>query len=320
MSEVFVLDGVEIRYPDGFGIRQIMAPGSNNCNDGMIGKIFIQNAGESGIHIHRSAGWTIDGCHTYSCEKSSIIIEQPWDTHVINTKCDSYGSSATAGTYYGIDVRFITQGRGVFVTNNFIGSNDVGTQPRVGIRMYLQTSCVDTVSVLRHNKIDATVGTIATGISFTRQGAATGYFVKDGNAVTAIGGTVTTDFSMTDGWLPYPPTALKKEIRIVSPTASDNIGIFQTDVATRIFKIHAVIVGAGSPSVDFNLSHGSDRSAAGTNIFATDQTINSVTTGADYTAFNDNTLTAGSHLWLTTSATNGTVSELVVTIYYANDY
>lgn len=106
-----------------------------------------------------------------------------------------------------------------------------------------------------------------------------------------------------------------KTITIESPTSSENITLFHTDFAITIIKVHAVVRGT-TPSVTFQIPHGSDRSAGGTDLFSSGQSITSTTTGTEYTSFNDATLVADEIAWLTTSATSGTVSELAVTIYY----
>lgn len=110
-----------------------------------------------------------------------------------------------------------------------------------------------------------------------------------------------------------------KSISIESPTTSENITLFHTDVAITITKVHAVVRGSGSPSVTLQMPHGADRSAAGTNLFGSSQTPSSTTAGTEYTSFSDATLAADEILWLTTSATNGTVNELALTIYYTID-
>lgn len=110
-----------------------------------------------------------------------------------------------------------------------------------------------------------------------------------------------------------------KSISIESPTTSENITLFHTDVAITITKVHAVVRGSGSPSVTLQMPHGSDRSAGGTNLFNPAPIPNSITTGTEYTSFSDASLAADEILWLTTLATSGTVSELALTIYYTVD-
>lgn len=109
-----------------------------------------------------------------------------------------------------------------------------------------------------------------------------------------------------------------KTISIESPTSSENITLFHTDFAITITKVHAVVRGS-TPSVTFQMPHGNDRSASGTNLFSASQSISSTTAGTEYTSFNDATLASDEMLWLTTSASSGTVSELSVTIYYTID-
>jgi hypothetical protein len=108
-----------------------------------------------------------------------------------------------------------------------------------------------------------------------------------------------------------------KIITLENPTSSENFGIFGIDEAITIDKIVAVVKGSSSPSVTFNIKHGTDRSASGTSLFSSDQTCSSTTTGTTYNSgFNDNTIDANAWLWLTTSATAGTVTQITLIIYY----
>ncbi len=112
-----------------------------------------------------------------------------------------------------------------------------------------------------------------------------------------------------------------KSITIEDPGAAENIVMFRIDEnPITIVKVVVVVQGTGSPTVDFNLRHGTDRSAAGTDLIATDQTESSTTTGTEYTTFADATLAVNEFLWLITSAVGGTTqTELHVTVFYRTD-
>lgn len=130
-------------------------------------------------------------------------------------------------------------------------------------------------------------------------------------------------------WINRTPSQLKadlaitysKSVAVESPTNSENITLFHTDTNITITKVHAVLRGS-TPSVTFQLSHGTDRSDAGTNLFGSNQTLSgagATVAGTEYTSFSDATLVADEMIWLRTSATSGTVDEMSVTIYYVID-
>ena len=110
------------------------------------------------------------------------------------------------------------------------------------------------------------------------------------------------------------PTKVYKSFVMENPTATENRMICMLPVASTIARVRVVSVGT-TPSLDFNLAHGPDRSSL-TNVFATDQTTTNTTTGDTYTTFASASLAADDWLVLTTSAQSGTVDEFSVHIEY----
>lgn len=111
-----------------------------------------------------------------------------------------------------------------------------------------------------------------------------------------------------------------KSVSIESPTDSEDITLFHTAVAITITRCVAVLRGSDTPSVTYNIQHSaSDRSASGTSLWTSDEVITSTTTADAGAAFADATVSAGSFVWLETSAQSGTVDELHVTIEYTED-
>jgi hypothetical protein len=105
-----------------------------------------------------------------------------------------------------------------------------------------------------------------------------------------------------------------------TPTASEDFTIFFTPVAITISSIHAVVRGTGSPSVTIRPKQSTIRGATGTNILSADTAITSITSGQNLTSFNDNTVPAGSWIWLETTAIAGTtVDELNLTFFFEED-
>lgn len=120
----------------------------------------------------------------------------------------------------------------------------------------------------------------------------------------------------------WVPTDRQKEqvksITIESPTASEDIPLWYAVQALTITRIDAVCRGT-SPSVTWTIRHSSDRSAAGNEVVTGGSTTTSTTTGNSVLSFNDATIPAGSWIWLETTATSGTISDIVISIQYTRD-
>ena len=163
--------------------------------------------------------------------------------------------------------------------------------------------------------------------------AATNNIVVENNAAETINGAVTftldsafqaatfvtdgTDWTITEeaksGEMKFEP------VTIESPTASDDIGLTFFKKAVTIQCIRTVITAnQPSPSYDFNIVFDSDRSAAGTDLFAVDQQTTSETTGDTFTTFADATIPANSWVWLTSSARSKT-QQVTLLIEYTED-
>jgi len=108
-----------------------------------------------------------------------------------------------------------------------------------------------------------------------------------------------------------------KSLSILNPNTGENLTFCYFKRASTIRRVNAVI--RGGTSILIQLVQGTDRSAAGTNVFSGNQTVNSTTTGNEFTTFSDATMPAGSWLWLTTSTETGVVNELHVTVEYTED-
>ena len=111
-------------------------------------------------------------------------------------------------------------------------------------------------------------------------------------------------------------SSLSKTITIESPTSSEDITIFRTDVAITVKEVVAVSTGS-SPNTTFRLRHSTNRNNSGnslTNSLAT----NSTTTGNTAT-LSDDTIPADSWIWLETTAATGTNVTFSVDIRYEID-
>ncbi len=109
-----------------------------------------------------------------------------------------------------------------------------------------------------------------------------------------------------------------KGITIQNPTASENIALFYMDRAITISKVAEAVRGS-SPSVTYNIRFASTRdNGTPTDVFTANRAATS-TSGVTTTTFNDNTIPAGSWVWLITSAQSGTVADFNVTLQYTED-
>ena len=112
----------------------------------------------------------------------------------------------------------------------------------------------------------------------------------------------------------YGPKAHSKGITLVSPTATENMVMFYTDVAITITRAAEAVKGT-SPSVTYNIRFGTDRSAVGTALFASDRAVTSLT-GTTTTTFANASIPAGSWVRIVTSAVSGTIDDFHVTLIY----
>ena len=105
---------------------------------------------------------------------------------------------------------------------------------------------------------------------------------------------------------------------VASTTASENITLKRFSQAVTIQKVSCVNQGGSSPSVTYNLPHGTNRTS-GTNLFTSDEAMTNTTTGTQIYTFADATLAAGEVMWLTTSAQSGAAGFFGCTVYWFDD-
>lgn len=91
--------------------------------------------------------------------------------------------------------------------------------------------------------------------------------------------------------------------------------LFFSTGGLTITQIRSSVFGT-SPSVTFSVRYGTDLSAAGTEVVTSGITVTNTTTGLSTTSFNNATVPANNYVWLTTSATSGTVTQLAVTLIF----
>lgn len=109
-------------------------------------------------------------------------------------------------------------------------------------------------------------------------------------------------------------------ITLESPTSSEDATIFKTDFAITVTKLTGVLrYSTGTPDITVTIRHDPDRNAVGNEVVTGGTLINSNTTGTEVTVFNDATIPAGSWVWLESTALNGAINELNVTINFTVD-
>jgi hypothetical protein len=109
--------------------------------------------------------------------------------------------------------------------------------------------------------------------------------------------------------------AAPKALAILNPTSSEDIILFFTTTSLTFTQIRSTVVGT-SPSVTFSIRYGTDHSAAGTEVVTSGITVTNTTTGLSTTSFNNATVPVDNFVWLTTSATSGTVTQLAVSLIF----
>ncbi len=111
-----------------------------------------------------------------------------------------------------------------------------------------------------------------------------------------------------------------KAITVESPTSSEDLTMFFTDVAITVTQLTGVLaVGSATPSVTYTIRHDPDRSASGNEVVTGGEVLTNISTGVQTTTFNDATIPANSFVWLETTAQSGTVPELHVSIKFTRD-
>lgn len=112
---------------------------------------------------------------------------------------------------------------------------------------------------------------------------------------------------------------IARSITVPTPGSSEKIPWFRVDAAYTVTKISAILIGSSTPSVTYKVMKGSDLSAAGTAVVTAGSTVTSVTSTTNVTSFDSAGVTSGDMVWLTTTASSGTVNYLHVTVYLTRD-
>ncbi|MGR3218452.1 MAG: beta strand repeat-containing protein [Candidatus Anammoxibacter sp.] len=108
-----------------------------------------------------------------------------------------------------------------------------------------------------------------------------------------------------------------KSIWIEDPTASDDIGLWSTDVAITLTKVETYTVGG--TSVSFNISHNTNPTTI-TDLWSSDKVANTTTTVQTHSGgVNDDTVAAGEAIRYMASGAVGNPTGILLTIFYTID-
>jgi hypothetical protein len=143
------------------------------------------------------------------------------------------------------------------------------------------------------------------------------YFLKTGSNVDLY---ITDENGVLYNVDEDAPTAreLSKSLVIESPSDSENISFFYTDVPITISKMIAVLKGT-TPSLTWSIKHDIDRSGSGNEVVTGGTTTANTTTGNIITVFNDATIPANSFIWFISTAQSGMITEFNVSLIYTKD-
>jgi hypothetical protein len=106
-----------------------------------------------------------------------------------------------------------------------------------------------------------------------------------------------------------------KAIVINTPGSSENVTLFYTTSALTISNVRTVLTGSSTPALTFSILSGSDRNTGATTHVSSYNSTNT-TTGESATIANAS-ISANRWVWLTSSATGGTVTSFSITLNFS---
>ena len=121
-----------------------------------------------------------------------------------------------------------------------------------------------------------------------------------------------------DGGISYRSlTANSKAITIETPTATEDITLFYTNIPLQVTQLAAVVNNTFDASGVYTIRHDTDRDAAGTEVVTGGSSVTNETSGDVVNIFDAPDVVEDSWIWLETTSISGTVTtQLHVTIEY----
>lgn len=114
--------GCQFRFNGTIGMH-VNDPTFTTFTDGWVKDCAVQSAGSNGFQIDSSAGWEIVNNHLYGLPASGIAVVHPYQTQILGNYIETWGTSASAGTYCGIDCfnGFVADGgNGSVIAGNYM--------------------------------------------------------------------------------------------------------------------------------------------------------------------------------------------------------
>lgn len=122
-----------------------------------------------------------------------------------------------------------------------------------------------------------------------------------------------SDISGDTEWSSLDPRV--KALTITSPSDSEKVVLFYATEPVVIQEIRSVVTGV-TPSATFSIRFGPDVSLTGTEVKTGGITVTNTTTGLSTTTLDNPSIPGGVFIWLTTTATSGTVDLLNVSLAF----
>lgn len=154
-------------------------PTTSTITDGfLLNSICRYCASGPGVYIQTGAGWVIDGNHVYNSGFSAFRVDRAFQTRIVNNYAEAWATSATAGTYGGIDCAsgFVADlGNGSCIANNVMRVASLPGNAATfvdGISFAVSTGQAGNVSVIGNNLYTAVASSgHLNGINLSCQGA-----------------------------------------------------------------------------------------------------------------------------------------------------
>lgn len=282
----------------------------------------ILDIDDGGVDLKVGKDFQINGVSVLSSAELGINILDSSLTSVGTLTLGTWNATAIGVLYGGTGQTTYTNGQ--LLIGNTTGNTLTKATLTQGTGMSI-TNGTGTITLAVADNYLLNTGDVGTGVYDF--GGATSFEVPNGAGGTTVDATGELTIDSTSGTMNfYDGTAeralspvYEKAVTIESPTATEDVSLFNTNVAGTIFRMVAVLVGSATPSVTWTIRKGSDRSAAGTEVVTGGTVTTSTTTGSVVTSFNSATLAANDFIWLETTAQSGTVNSLNVTIFYRKD-
>jgi hypothetical protein len=198
--------GCQFRFNGAAGFH-VNDPTFTTFTDGWVKDCAVQSATTNGFQIDSSAGWEICNNHLYGLPQSGISVAHPYQTQILGNYIETWGTSATSGTYCGIDCfnGFVADtGYGSVIADNYMNlstaAGNVGSF-LFGIGIQASSGSQATM-VIAGNLMNGTATLSANyyGIVVTNQNSASSSFLTcTGNVVLGVSWTQAYAYTANGG-------------------------------------------------------------------------------------------------------------------------